>query len=165
VDFSSFFSDVVVAIVGGSILTILFFLVREKIFGFVDMNGSWVYEQKTETSDYVPYKEITLTYLVLLGQNGNQIYGSAEKVREMPADGMEKNYVGKDRTNAEISGHIEKKYFSKDVVSIHIKENGKVRVSSTFHILKFKSKDQLQGRFSSTIANQLGSAKWSRRSS
>jgi hypothetical protein len=150
---------------GGAILTFLFFLIREKIFGFADMNGSWVYEQETKTSDYNPYKGITLRYLVLLAQDGNQIYGSAEKIYEMTADGKTKDYVGKQRSRAEITGHIAKRYFSKDVISIHIKENGALRVSSTFQVLECKSNNQLQGRFSSTIANQVGSVEWSRRSS
>lgn len=164
-NFDSFLSDVIATVVGGAFLTLLFFLLREKVFCFIDLNGSWVYEQTTMTSDYNPYKGMVLRYLVLLARDGNRIYGSAEKVHEKTPDGNEKEYVGEDRSHAEITGHIEKRYFSKDVISIHITEDGERRVSSTFQVLECDSNNQLQGRFSSTIANQVGAVKWSRRSS
>lgn len=160
-DFSSFWSDVVATITGGVALAFLFFLLREKVFGFKDLDGSWVYEQTTHTSEYNPYKGMTVRFLVLLGRDGNRIYGSAEKVYEKASDGKDREYVGKNRTRAEISGHIEKRYFSRDRISIHIVENGEQRRSSTFQLLECKDGNLLEGRFSSTISNQIGIVKWS----
>lgn len=164
-NFNSFLSDVTATILGGAFLTFLFFLLREKVFSFMDLNGSWVYEQKTITSDFNPYKDMVLRYLVLLARDGNRIYGSAEKVYERTSDGNEKEYVGEHRSRAEITGHIEKRYFSKDVISIHIVENGEFRISSTYQALECLTINQLQGRFASTISNQVGTVTWSRRSS
>ncbi len=164
-DFGSFWSDVVATIVGGSVLAFLFFLLREKVFRFEDLDGSWVYEQKTITSAYNPYKGMTVRFIVLLARDGNRLYGSAEKVCDISADKKEREYVGEHRARAEISGHIEKRYFSRDRISIHITEEGERRTSSTFQVLECISQNHLEGRFSSTIANQIGVVKWTRRSS
>lgn len=164
-NFDSFLADVIATIVGGGILTFLFFLFREKVFGFDDLDGSWIYEQTTCTSEYNPYKGLKVRFLALLSRNGNLIYGSAEKVYEITADGKEREYVGKYRTRAKISGHIEKKYFAPDRISIHIVEEGEQRTSSTTHILECKKSTNLEGRFTSTISNQIGTVTWERRSS
>lgn len=164
-NFDSFISDVVATVIGGVILAFLFFLFREKVFRLMDLDGSWVYEQTTKTSDFNPYIDMTVRFLVLLARDGNKIFGSAEKVYERTANGNEINYVGEDRTRAEITGYIEKRYFSNDRISIHIVEAGKKRESSTFHILECMKGGQLNGRFSSTIANQIGIVKWTKRSS
>lgn len=108
---------------------------------------------------------MTLTYLVLLMREGHKLYGSAEKIYESTADGIKKEYVGKQRTRVQISGHIEKRYFDADRILIHIVEDGKQRVSSTFQKLECKNNNLLEGRFSSTISNQIGTVKWSKRSS
>lgn len=164
-NFDSFISDVVATVLGGAILAFFFFLLREKAFPFMDLDGSWVYEQTTMTSEYNPYINMTVTFLVLLTRDGSRIYGSAEKIHEKTADGNEREYVEKNRTRAEITGHIEKRYFSNDRISIHIIEEGEKRESSTFHILECMKNGQLEGRFASTIANQIGIVKWTRRSS
>jgi len=164
-NFDSFISDVVATVLGGAILAFFFFLLREKVFPFMDLDGSWVYEQTTMTSEYNPYINMTVTFLVLLARDGNRIYGSAEKIHEKTADGNKREYVGKNRTRAKITGHIEKQYFANDRISIHIIEDGEMRESSTFHILECMKNGQLEGRFSSTIANQIGVVKWTRRSS
>jgi hypothetical protein len=164
-NFNSFWSDVIATVVGGMILTFLFFLLREKLFGYKDLDGSWVYDQTTHTSEYNPYKGMKVRFLVLMARDGSRVYGSAEKIYEITSDGTEREYIGKNRIRAELSGHIEKRYFSRDRISIHIVENGERRESSTFHILECKNKNLLEGRFSSTIANQIGVVTWSRRSS
>lgn len=164
-DFSSFLSDVVATVLGGAILALLFFLLREKLFRFMDLDGSWIYEQTTKTSEYNPYIDMTVRFLVLMARDGNRIYGSAEKIYERTRAGGEKEYVGQNRSKAKITGHIEKKYFSNDRVSIHITEDGEKRESSTFHILECRKNGQLKGRFSSTISNQIGIVTWTKKSS
>lgn len=164
-NFSSFISDILSTVIGGGILTFLFFLLRERIFSYSNLDGSWIYDQVTHESDYHPYIGIKVSYLALLSRDGNKIYGSAEKISEQTTDGAIRKYVGKHRTRAEITGHIEKQYLSKDRISIHIVENGELRESSTFHILNCSSSNELQGRFSSTISNQIGSSIWRKRSS
>ena len=102
-NFSTFLSDVIATTLGGAVLTFIFFLLREKAFKPPSLNGSWIYEQHTFNSDYAPYKNLTLRYIALIGRDGNQIYGSAEKFFEITADGKEKEYTGKTRSLVEIT--------------------------------------------------------------
>lgn len=164
-NFDSFLSDLLATLVGSILLATLFFLLREKVFGYKELDGSWVYEQKTITSAFNPYMGMTVTFLVLLARDGNRIYGSAEKISDKTSYGKKREYVGKDRSRAEIQGHIEKRYFSRDRISIHIVENSVSRTSSTFHILECINDKNMEGRFSSTISNQTGEVVWTRRSS
>lgn len=164
-DFSSFTSNVISTVIGGILLALIFFFLREKMFAFAELDGSWVFDQTTESSEYNPYVGMTVRFLVLLGRDGNRIYGSAEKVLDRVANGEEREYVGKNRTKAKVTGHIEKRYFSNDRVCVHISENGEIRDSTTFHILECIKNGQLKGRFSSTISNQIGFVKWIKKTS
>ena len=164
-NFDSFLADILATIIGGAIVAFLFFLVREKLFALQDLDGSWTYEQETKSSEYKPYIGMTVTFLVLLARDGNKVYGSAEKIRDKTNNGEAREYIGQYRTRAEITGHIEKRYFSADRLSIHIVEAGEMRNSSTFHILDCGDSARLSGRFSSTVSNQTGIVTWIRRSS
>ncbi len=164
-EFKSFFSDVISTIVGGGLLTFIFFLLRERVYKSIDLDGTWVYEQITEISDFNPYIDMKIRYLALISLEGKNICGSAEKIYDRTADGNEREYVGKNRTLVDITGHLEKNYLSKDKISIHIREFGEKRQSSTFHKLMVVDNNTIRGTFSSTVANQQGKAEWIRRSS
>lgn len=163
-DFNTFFPDIIAGIISGILLTYIFFLLREKVFKPLDIDGSWIYEQTTTSTAYIPYEGMVLRYLVLIARSGNSIYGSAEKIYEKSKNG-EMDYDGPQRTLVRITGHIERNYLGKDKISIHIEEAGKLRDSSTIHVLHLEENGTLIGRFASTISNQQGHVKWTKRSS
>lgn len=111
--FESFVSDILATVIGGGLLALIFFILRERVYKTIDLDGSWTYDQKTEISAYNPYKDMTVRFLILLSRDGNTIYGSAEKIYDKTADGKERTYQGKYRTIAKINGHIEKRYLCK----------------------------------------------------
>jgi hypothetical protein len=160
----SFVFNVSVTVTAGILLAVIFFIFREFIFKSIDLDGTWVYMQKTSTSEWGPYRGMTLTYLALLAREGNNIYGSAEKILEELSNGEKIEFTGKDRSRVKIEGHFEKRYLSKDKIFIHITEFGEIRGSSTVHTLEKIDENTLKGRFSSTISNQQGNATWIRRS-
>lgn len=164
-NFESFLPSFSATVIGGGLLTLIFFLLREKVYKSIDLDGSWTYEQETTVSDYNPYKYMTVRYLALVARVDHKIYGTAEKDSEKERYKEWKGYNGKHRTQIKITGHIEKHYFSKDRICIHITEYGEKRESSTLHILQEEKHNELSGRFVSTIANQQGNVKWTRRSS
>lgn len=106
-----------------------------------------------------------LTYLALVSLSNNELSGTAEKTHEKSIINPNKEYTGKHRIRVDMNGHLEKRYFSKDKISIQIIEHGSVRESSTIHTLTVLDENTLIGTFHSTIANQTGSVKWQRRSS
>ncbi|MCC5904112.1 MAG: hypothetical protein JJT87_19545 [Halomonas sp.] len=174
----SFSSGLFATFLGGSLLALFLFWVREKIVPRPEINGRWFFQIKTVNSAYNPYKDMTLTYVVMMGHEGGRIYGTTEKIYE---NSVNKNgpFVGEERVRGEIRGYIEKKYFGKDRVNLHIVEKGRKRDSTQFHTLKVKKKyihrDEtnalnlkfrkeylMSGDFTSTVSDQDGNSKWQR---
>jgi|ERR1051326_426102 hypothetical protein len=153
--------QIVATVIGGIVLALIFFLVRDKIYRLPALSGLWTFWSTTETTSYKPYREMHLVFLVLLVQEGNRLTGTGEKIKEVTSSGI-KEYVGKHRTHIQITGFIIQRFFSADECIIHIKEAGELRDSSTIHNLKVTNESSLHGTFVSTVANQTGRTCWTR---
>lgn len=162
--FTSFVPDILATVIGGAILTFLFFLIREKCFPLPRIEGTWKYVQKTKLTQYNPYIDMELEYIALLRTEGNKIFGTIEKIHGKESTG-ERDYVGPNRSRGRIEGFCEQRYFGQSRVILHVFEENEVRESSTLHILTIFKVDgdfQMIGNFSSTVANQTGDCKWRR---
>ena len=106
-------------VLGGGILAFLFFLIKEKCFPLPNVTGRWHVEMRTVKTAYNPYQYMVLQYVAMLWREGSKIKGTIEKVYENSSTG-ERNYVGQNRTRGEIEGYVDKRYFSKDQVSLHM---------------------------------------------
>jgi len=160
-NFDSFFSDVISTVVGGSLLTVIFFAAKEKIFPLPNISGPWNMRLTTESSSYHPYFGMILIYEIIMWNDGSRVYGAVEKVHEKSATG-ERYFVGKNRTRGVIEGCIQKNYFSADKLLLHITEVGHGRASSTFHTITIRPKSVMAGRFQSMVAEQIGTSEWQR---
>lgn len=149
-------------IVGGVILALLFFWLKEKIFPFPKISGQWYFEMRTRNTAYNPYNDMILQYVAMLWLEGNRIKGTVEKIHENSSTG-ERDYVGINRTRGFVEGAIEKNYFSKDHVVLHVIEDGHGRQSTNFYDLIVKSNDEMSGSFSSMVAKQDGEVHWKRK--
>lgn len=156
--------NLISAVIGGLILALLFFLMKEKIYPLPEIVGRWYFEMHTENTAYGPYRGMTLRYVAILWREGHVVRGTVEKIHEESSTG-DRNYVGSDRTRGEISGYIEKNYLGKDRLFLHIVEDSTERESTCFHELTLTSRHSMDGRFASTIADQDGSVSWQRESS
>ena len=153
----SFFTTVL----GGLVLGVIFFLLREKCFPLPDISGEWEVYTITHQTSYHKYTNLSLHYKAILLCEGTSIVGTSEKVYEKSL--MEElEYTGKNRVRGEIQGSIEKRYFSKDRVKIHTVEHGIERDSTIYHNLKLESKDAMKGEFQTTAADSKGDANWKR---
>lgn len=159
--FASFLSDIVATIIGGIALAVLFFFAKEKWFPLPKLTGRWYLEQTTENSVYTPYTGMILRYVVMLWREGGRVDGTAEKIYEKSSSG-ERQFVGTNRTRAIVSGYVEKKYFGKDKIYLHVVENGHGRESSNFYDLTLIDADVMLGTFSSMVADQDGYSRWQR---
>lgn len=146
---------------GGALLAALFFWTREKVFPIPKIVGRWFFETLTTDSAYNPYKGMRLRYIAMLWREGNRVEGTVEKIYENSSTG-ERNYEEKNRTRGEIKGFIEKNYFSKDRVILHVVEDGHGRESTTLYELVADSNDKMNGTFSSMVASSYGTAIWQR---
>lgn len=157
----NFLYSFLATIIGGGILALLFFWLKEKFFPLPKVNGRWYFEIRTVTTEYNPYKGMVLRYVAMLWREGNHIEGTVEKIYENSSTG-ERKYEGKNRTRGIANGFIEKNYFSKDCVVLHVVEGGHVRESTNFYDLIVESDNKMEGKFSSMVANQEGDVKWQR---
>ena len=161
--FQSFFSDLASTILGGTILTLMFFLAKEKWFPTPHITGRWYFEQSTELTKYKPFEKMTLQFVAMIYFNGNRVEGTFEKIYENSSTG-EREYNEKDRTRGMISGYIEKNYIKKDQVYLHLVENGHGRESSAVQELTYQRRSTMSGTFTSMVAEQAGTVRWQRSS-
>lgn len=157
----NFLYSLLATVIGGVILAFLFFWIREKAFPPADLTGRWFFEMRTIRSAYNPYKGMVLRYVAMLRREGNRIEGTVEKIYEISSTG-EREYVGKNRTRGVVEGFVQKNYFSKDHVVLHIVEDGHGRESTHSYDLLVASDNLMAGRFSSMVANQDGEVMWQR---
>jgi hypothetical protein len=98
-----------------------------------------------------------LRYVIILIREGNRIEGTGELMYENSSTGK-RFYYGKNRRRSVVTGYIEKNYFSKDKIQLHVVEDGFGRVSSHFYELTVKKNKPMEGSFSSMVADSTGAA-------
>jgi hypothetical protein len=152
---NNFFLDVSATVVGGVLLSILFFYAREKLFPLPEITGRWYMEITTENTSYNPFKNMILRYELMIWREGTRIHGSLEKIYENSSTG-EREYIGENRTRGIVDGYLDKKIFTKDRLILHVIENGHGRESTNFYDLTVSSNKAMQGVFTSMIASQDG---------
>lgn len=157
--FASFWADLLATVVGGVALAVLFFLAKEKLFPLPNLTGRWYLEQTTQTTAYTPYAGMILRYVVMLWREGNRVEGTAEKIYENSSTG-ERTFSGENRTRTTVTGYVEKKYFGKDRIYLHVVEDGHGRESTTFYEITADCAATFHGNFSSMVADQSGTVKW-----
>ncbi len=97
----------------------------------------------------------------MLWREGNRVRGTAEKIYEKSSTG-ERDYVGANRTRGVVDGYLEKNYFAKDRLYLHVVEDGHGRESTNFYDVVIKSEKEMVGTFNSMVANQDGEVTWQR---
>jgi len=157
--FASFWADLIATVAGGIILAALFFFAKEKLFPLPKLTGRWHLEQTTQTTAYTPYAGMVLRYVMMLWREGNRVEGTAEKIYEKSSTG-ERRFSGDNRTRSTVTGYVEKNYFGKDKIYLHVVEDGHGRESTTFYEITTSCADTFQGNFSSMVADQTGSVKF-----
>jgi len=161
--FNTFLSDVIATVVGGIILALLFFLIKEKVFPAPNIVGQWHLEVRIFTTAYRPFQDMVLRFVAMLWCEGRVVHGTIEKIYENSSAG-EHSYVGAARTRGVVDGYLEKNYLKADRLLLHIVEQGAVRESTSFYELVINSNNDMSGQFTSTAAGQAGTAKWQRKS-
>lgn len=160
-NFDSFLSDLLATLAGGVVLAVIFFWFREKIVPLPKISGRWYLEMRTVTTAYNPYQDMILRYVAMLWREGHRVEGTVEKIYENSSTGQ-RDFVGANRTRGRVEGYIEKNYFGRDQLFLHVVEDGHGRESTNFYELIADSEDEMSGSFSSMTANQSGTVRWQR---
>lgn len=157
----NFLYSLLATFVGGGVLALFLFWLKENVFHLPRIAGRWYFQMHTVNTAYNPYKGMILGYIAMLSCEGNRIEGTVEKIYENSSTG-ERNYEEKNRTRGRITGFVEKNYFSKDRISLHVIEDGHGRESTHFYELVVKSDKDMVGSFTSMVASQDGEVRWRR---
>ena len=83
-------------VVGGLLLALFFFVVREKLCPLPDIGGPWHFEIRTEKTEYQPYQNMVLGYVAMLWREGHVVHGTVEKTNEKSSTG-ERQYDAENR--------------------------------------------------------------------
>lgn len=159
--FPSFGANFLATLLGGIFLALLFFLSREKWLPLPDITGRWYFEMRTLKTAYNPYKGMILRYVAIVWREGTRIEGTVEKIYENSSTG-EREYVGEDRTRGTLHGYVQKNYFGRDRVFLHVVEKGHGRESTNFYDIRVLKSKKLSGTFASMVADQEGEVSWQR---
>jgi hypothetical protein len=157
-----FWVQVAANVSAGIFISILYFTFGEKVFGLPQVSGCWLVEGWTSATAYRPFQGMKITYMALLAQQGSEIHGYGEKIKEIAGE-VAKSYTGANRVQIEIEGYITKRYFRRNRFVFLIREHGVSRPSSTVHMVSETSAG-LAGMFVSTIADSSGTVTWTRSS-
>lgn len=157
----SFSLSILSTLVSGVLLAVLFFWFREKVAPLPSITGRWYFERRTIETSLTTYEGMILRYVAMLWREGDQVRGTIEKTYEDSLTGK-RSYVGENRSRGQIQGYVEKNYFGKDELYLHVIEDGHGRESTHFYELKVNSGAVMDGKFSSMVAAQSGVVKWQR---
>lgn len=166
------FGDIWEAVFAAIIIAIIFFWIREKIFGIPDFSGKWYLKSVTETTSYNPYQKMELQHFLFLRLEGNNIRGASEKAYENSSYGKRMThsrhilkYTGTHRARAQIEGSIQKSIFGSDILTLHATEYGERRQSTIYCRFELKKHcffvsqrkaTMFEGEFYSMVADQRG---------
>jgi len=154
--------DTLAAAVSTVVLSIGFMVFNDYISPPPNLNGRWLFTVTYEDTDTEHYQDLQVTYETLLIQHNMSLHGTGEKISAVSPTIPFEHYSEQDRINLKITGSIDRKYFSRDELTIHYEEDGKSRHSSTLHRLTHFDENSMCGCFSSTIADTNGTVVWER---
>ncbi len=139
----------------GLAIAVIYFFLDEYVL-YVNLNGEWNVEEYIDETSYSQYKDYKLFYTYHIWQNGNQIKGYGEKIKQDEGGGTITIFEPSKRVRVEFEGHIEKSYLKKSIIYLLIYEKGRIRESSTTYTLQIKDNKKLEGEFKSTAASARG---------
>lgn len=151
-----FINDIITTVVSGLIFTLILFLFKEYLLPKKNITGEWETLLKVVETSYNPYRNLGIQFKIHLLQNGNEILGSGEKIKDLNPDGTETVFERSKRVKIEITGYYEKKYLRRSKVFFNVIELGRERESRSTYIIVVKNSKFLKGNFTSTAADSSG---------
>lgn len=155
-----FFENILInaigTILGGILLSFIYFVFSEKIFAKKNLTGEWEAILKIKNTTYKPFEGLIIYYKIHMLQKGNDIVGTGEKFKEIRSNGEQYEFEFDKRVTLSFEGFFERKILSNSKVYINITEDGRKRETRSTYFLELKDKNKLIGKFVSTAANTNG---------
>mgnify|MGYP001612079388 CR=1 FL=1 len=154
--------SVLANVIGGLILVVILFLWKETFNRRHNLTGEWEVINTVLETSYNPYLGLKVVWKMHILQNGNNISGSGEKIKDIEKIGIEKELEHSKRDSVEIEGYIENNYLRKNRLFISVKQDGQLRKTRATYTLYFVDDNNLSGGFISTAADTKGKSIFSR---
>jgi len=159
IKFGNIRDEVISNTISGVILALIFVLVNDFFFNPPNLNGRWIFKSTYEDTNYSNFENMEVYYSVSLQHINDEIIGFGEMIYENSNNGKIE-YIGDNRSQIEVSGHLKNNYFKKDTLVLSYTEDGHKRTSSTFQNLIRFDDAYMSGNFDTTIADSKGSTEW-----
>lgn len=143
-------------------LSVGFMIFNDYVAPPPDFSGNWKFTVVYKDTSLDKFRDLQVTYRVLLIQEGMSLSGHGEKLSDRSPTQDAVDYTGDRRTHIRIGGSVTRNFFSSDALLIHYSEKGRRRDSATIHRLAQCGAAALCGCFQSTIADTTGPVWWQR---
>lgn len=149
----------------------VFFLLRDNIFKYPDINGRYFLKKIIKETSYKPYEKMELHFILHLSSANGNLIGGGERVYEDSSYGKKIQHVihftGDSKIPIKINGNVTKKIFSRDVINIFCEVQSKSRASNMALTIeapffqafqKIRKRMQFSGKFTWSVAEKSGEA-------
>ena len=160
--------SVIANILAAIVVAFIFFLLKDVFFKFPEFNGRYYLKLIVEETDYNPYREMEMHFLIYFSSSNGELVGGGERIYEDSSRGMKVEHVihysGSSKIPIDVSGRIIKRIFGNDTLNAFCKASSKARVSSmvvSFDIpprCERSDSEIFEGRFSWSVSNKTGTA-------
>lgn len=154
--------EILGGVISAIIIAVLFFIFSDFVFAPPNINGKWYVVTQIENTSYKPFEKLITVHEVYVYQDKEALKGRGEKVKAISKLSGIELYRASERIHSEVSGAIDRNFIKKDVLHIHLIENGKKRISNAYYHLTRFDDSYMTGVFESSVANSSGVTEWVR---
>lgn len=142
----------------GILILIFLWFLKEKIYYIPDISGKWEMILIYKKTDYNPYRNMEVKYIMFINQENNYITIKGEKYFEKLRDNTTKEYEGEEKTFSEYDGYINRAFMNHKLI-LNLKEYGRERlVAGQLKLTIVSPNNLLKGTFDRQDANSSGIA-------
>lgn len=154
--------EILGGIISAIVIAILFFIFSDFVFAPPNINGKWYVVTQIESTNYKPFEKLITIHEVYVYQDKEALQGRGEKVKAISKRSGTESYRASERIHSEVSGAIDRNFIKKDVLHVHLIEDGAKRVSNAYFKLTRFDDSYMIGEFESSVANSTGTTEWVR---
>ena len=107
--------SVIANILAAIVVAFIFFLLKDVFFKFPEFNGRYYLKLIVEETDYNPYREMEMHFLIYFSSSNGELVGGGERIYEDSSRGMKVEHVihysGSSKIPIDVSGRIIKRMF------------------------------------------------------
>lgn len=168
INYQNITESTIANITAALIAAIIFFIFKEKIFKAPNLTGKFYLKLNILTTEYNPFKDMELQFILHLSSDNRRIIGGGEKVYEDSPNAkigaQVIHFQRNGKTPVSIEGSITKNIFSNDEINLLFHVHDKAGESTMIVVLKHPcticspNPQTIHGKFTWSASNKTGIA-------